>query len=165
MAALARQLAPGCCNRFRYCAREWLLKPDERERRGQRERERCRSRTSPRAAGLARRGRGSGCARSHVLRSQCQASGAGWEGNTQSWGWWCYKKEWRGNTHTHRVNHCLPWGCDTQGRLARAAGYFNCTHRAKPAPIPCVSSSWEAETVPTLRERIVSPLSSHLRHG
>lgn len=34
-AALARQLSPGCCNHFLYCAREWLLKPDERERRGQ----------------------------------------------------------------------------------------------------------------------------------
>lgn len=113
LAALARQPAPGCCNRFPYCAREWLLKPDERERRGQRERERCWSGTSPRAAGLARRERGSGRAGSPVLRAAVSAAGTG-----QNCGCCCCKREWRGNTASHGVNHCFPWGCDTLGRLA-----------------------------------------------
>lgn len=42
----------------------------------------------------------------------------------------------------------------------------NCTHPAKPAPIPCMSSSVRSrDSVPTLCESIESPLSSCLCHG
>lgn len=32
-----------------------------------------------------------------VLCQQGQASGAGWEGDRPELGWWCCKREWRGN--------------------------------------------------------------------
>lgn len=45
---------------------------------------------------------------------QGQASGAGQEGDRPKLG----LQEGMEGKYTQRVNHCLPWGCDTLGRLA-----------------------------------------------